>query len=782
MERGQNDSAHPEVISILAERPQSEMALQLAFRLSRHNQVDAPALLSRLLESHPSCARLADAVKFYNSTAEQDKARRIEQQLTSCAPESLYYARLLSESGRHGAAAAYLQQLVAKNPFHRAARRFLVEQLALDNQLSAAKLQATQLSNMAVNAPDYRKLAEDPLTAQDSKSQRADGFTQANEFYVPYRRDGVDLVRGSAQRTFSGGAAVVLLSDKAILMQRNGTVSVYVHRITRPLNKEGIGRYGEVALPHGADLLELRTIKSSGEVIEPELTQQKPTISMPALEPGDAIEEEYVMHYTALDQLPESAGSHTFGSFTAPILYSRLVLLNAQGAQIRVREQATPPQPLVGENNGMVIRIWERNNIAQTIAESYLPAINLLPTVTVAAAEKSRDQLRDELIEATRAGLHVNEAVAELQMGSQGLGETEKARHLYRFVTDKIDSTGSGWVDNPAEDTLSNRQGSRTMALLALARSAGLKASLVLAHKVDQRCGREHDFSCFTEPLVRFWFAAGEPVDVDAESDDLPFGVIPPSLDTREALLVYALAEDEQKLELVALSNKLAHEKSVAEGDLSFHDGDLVADIQVQLGSVRAQEIRNMLRNAGDRERQAFFEQLAMRIFPGATGVTGSAAHENDPEQPLKLSLHCTSAQFINRQSSMADIDQLAPTLGLAALYATTTERKFPLYIESLFFESTVFHLHLPVGMEVRSLPADFADRSEFGEYTLRFVRWPHQVDIHRNFRIPVQVVAPERYSAFWKFTAQIDDAERQRISLDVMKDAAGPQPAHLKQ
>ena len=139
MERGQNDSARPEVMSILAERPQSEMALQLAFSLSRHNQVDAPALLGRLLESHPSCARLADAVKFYNSTAEQDKARRIEQQLTSCAPESLYYARLLAESGRHGAAAAYLQQLVAKNPFHRAARRFLVEQLALDNQTQRGK-------------------------------------------------------------------------------------------------------------------------------------------------------------------------------------------------------------------------------------------------------------------------------------------------------------------------------------------------------------------------------------------------------------------------------------------------------------------------------------------------------------------------------------------------------------------------------------------------------------------------------------------------------------------
>jgi hypothetical protein len=90
-----------------------------------------------------------------------------------------------------------------------------------------------------------------------------------------------------------------------------------------------------------------------------------------------------------------------------------------------------------------------------------------------------------------------------------------------------------------------------------------------------------------------------------------------------------------------------------------------------------------------------------------------------------------------------------------------------------LFFESTVFHLHLPPGIDVRSLPADFAERSEFGEYALRFVRSPRQVDIHRAFRIPVQVVAPEKYAAFVNFALQIDEAERQRISLEVGKDAA---------
>jgi Domain of Unknown Function with PDB structure (DUF3857) len=792
VERGQADAVRTEVMSILAERPQSETALQLAFSISRRNQADAPALLGRLLELHPSCSRLAEAVKFHSSTAEQDKARRIEQQMASCAPESLQYARILSESGHHSSAAAYLQQLIARNPLHRAARRFLIEQLVLDNQISAAKLQARQLNSIALNTQNYSLLAEDPGKTQDSRSQRANGFVHGHEFYVPFRRDGVELIRKSAQRSFSGGAAVILLSDKAILVGPAGAVSIYVHRITRPLNKEGITRYGEITLPHGADLLELRTIKASGEIIEPELAQQKPTISMPALEPGDAIEEEYVTHYTELGPSAENAGAHTFGSFAAPILYSRFVLLCLPDAKLNVREQAGPPQALVGANNGLVIRIWERDNIPQTIAEQFLPAINLLPTITVAAADKTRDWLRDELIEATRTGLRTEEAAMEVHPArpplSQGPGEVEQARRLYRFVAGKLDSTGPDWAGSIAEETLANGQGSRTMALLALARSAGLKAGLLLARRVDQSCGKDHDLSCYSEPLVRFWPLNSEPVDVDAESDDLPFGALPPSLDPREALFVPLFAEEERKPEIAPLMVNPAIEKSVAEGDLYFQQSDLVADIRVQLGPVRAQEVRSMLRNAGEHERQAFFEQLAMRIFPGATSVIGSAMHENDPEQPLRLALHCVVPQFISPQSGAVEIDQLAPALSLAGLYARTPARRFPLYIESLFFESTVFHLRLPDGIEIMSLPADLAEKSDFGEYTVRFVRSSRQLDIHRDFHIPVQVIEPEKYPAFVRFALQIDETERQRISLDVAKDAtsgqikSSVQPVRLKQ
>ncbi len=767
---GQSDDAQKDVMSILAERSGSEAAVQLAFTMSR-SQSSAPALLARLIELHPSCAHLAEAIGFYDSAGEQDKAAKAEQQLAGCAPESLQYARILSESGRHSAAAACLQQLITKNPFHRAARQMLVEQLVLSGQPSAASLQAKQLHELAPNSRRYALLAETPALAEDSRSERAAGFIEGKEFYVPYRRDGLELVRGSAQRRFSGGSSVTLLSDKVVQVGPEGEASVYVHRIVRPLNKDGISRYGEVVLPRSAGLLELRTIKPSGQVIEPEISQQKTTISMPALEAGDAIEEEYVIPYSQAELAPENALSLTFGSFDAPILYSRLVLLSQPESKVNIQEHAGAPKPLVGQRNASVVRIWQRDNIAQTVAEPYLPpTLQLLPTITISAAIKTRDRLRDQLMDATRIGLHVEEAVRELHL-APAASEIDKARQLYRFVVTKLDSTGPDWAVNPAEDTLENGQGSRTAALLAMARAAGLKASLLMARKTGQSCSLERDLSCYTEPLVRFWFAGGEVSDVDAEADDLPFGTILPAIETHDALLAPLGSADMKKPEMMELSVRHGAEKTVAEGEISFQQNDLIAELTIRLGDARAQEIRSLLRNPG--ERQAFFEQLAMRVFAGATAVTGSSMHDDDPEQPLEILLHCTVPQFLNPQNGRLDIDQLAPALGLRAQYAKAPGRKFPLYIESLFFESTAFHINLPANVQVASLPKDFTEKSEFGEYSARFTRSGQGLSIQRDFYVPVQVVAPEKYAAFAKFAGRIDEAERQRISLELGKEAS---------
>ncbi|PYP87291.1 MAG: hypothetical protein DMG65_17565 [Candidatus Angelobacter sp. Gp1-AA117] len=764
LNRDQYEQHKQEITDLAAALPDAEAVEQLVFEVLHSEES-----LQRLLALHPSCAYFGEAMEFYDSTGRQDEAEKMESRLAGCAPESLEYVRKLSTAGEHARAAESLLKLLDHNPLHRMARRTLVQELLLSGREQEAQQQAQKLHEIAPGSVVFARLAKAPYEALDSRSNRAAGFTEQKQFYLPYRRDGLKIIRNAAERRFAGGPSVTILSDKAVQLAQDSSVSVYIHRITRVLNKDGITRFGEATIPRAADLLELRTVKANGQIIEPELAQQKPTISMPALEPGDSIEEEFVMHYAGWDEAADDTGKFAFGSFTAPILYARFVVIAPDGEALQTFQPRSPAAH-VERAGGKHVYLWEQENILQADGESSLPADDLLPAVTVAPQENTRARLRDEVMESTRAGLRVLEIARTFEQ--PGITEHEQAIRLHRFITTKI-SSSADWNTATAEDTLVNSEGSRTVTLLALSRTLGLKASLLLARRTGHGCSGSSGFSCYTEPLVRFWFPDGKTVDVDAESSGLPFGSLAATFDRKDALLVPLTAEDEGRQLHASLTGDAAGEKSLAEGDLVLEsNGNLAVQLHVRLGITRSQQVRAILRNANRRERQAFFEQLAMRIFPGAWNVSGSSAHEDDSGQPLEINVECSVSQLLDVQNGAAELDQLVPALGLRGIYAKSATRKFPLLIDSVFFESTVFHLHLPAELQVRSLPSEFTARNEFGEYSVRFSTTAQQINIERDFRIPVQVIAPEKYEAFASFARQIDDAERRRISLVTTRTA----------
>jgi hypothetical protein len=227
----------------------------------------------------------------------------------------------------------------------------------------------------------------------------------------------------------------------------------------------------------------------------------------------------------------------------------------------------------------------------------------------------------------------------------------------------------------------------------------------------------------------------------------------------------------------VALVRSVSDEKSVAEGELFLDEnGTMTVELRVRLGAARGQQVRNLLRRTNQRERQMFFDQLAIRIFPGATAISGSSLHQDDPEQAIELVVRCKVPQIINRNGPW-ELDQLVPALGLRELYATSATRNFPLYIESVLFESATFHLHLAPDFQLRSLPPDFTGKTEFGSYSVQFSSGKQEIRIHREFEIPVQIVASQKYEAFANFARQVDDAERGRILLSFHASARNSPP-----
>jgi cellulose synthase operon protein C len=707
---------------------------------------------------------VSETLKFYGASGQQSKARVMEEQLRRCAPDSLEYAKALADAGRHHDAAAALEQTLTHNPFHRNALRMLVQQLVLAEDIDRARARAKQLAALAHHSRKFTTMACDPALVIDSSSARATSFTSGKDFYSPYRRDAASMVTTSNAGELKAGR-VLVLQDGVLHILSDGAASLYTHRVWRLGSKEVINLYGQISIPRGADLLELRTIKAGGQIMEPELPPGRGSISMPALEPGDSVEEEYVTHYADWSELP--ARAFEFGSTDAQVLHTRFVVIGPRSSAITLAELNGAPHPRIEVSGNEIIRVWEVDNVAGVSEEPFGRSGDLLPYIAIKDQEHSIDRLRDTLIESTRIGPHVIDA-ALAQKFDPTLTEREKARRLYRFVTSRIESTGPSLQASSAEDALSSGEGSRTAALFATARASGLRAELLMAQPLESSCTQTLDPNCFTEPLVRF-FVNGETVDADAEADNLPFGAIPSTLNPQSALLVPLQTGATPHMQLVELPARATRQKSIGEGDLFLQgDGSLAASIHIRLGTERGREIRRVLHSSSfsDHDRQTFFDQFAAGILPGAINVRGEASNLGDPDQPLELQMTCTVPQFMATEAGVKSIGQLSPVLGLPGALSATANRKSALYLDTPLSESTVFHLHLPPRFSTLALPQDFSSYSEFGSYAVNFSWSGGQLTVKREFEIPAQIVEPDAFAAFANFVRGISAAERQQINL----------------
>ena len=784
---GRLDDALQHLSRVLGRRayfaPAEDLMGKIAVRM--HLPVRASRSIEILLDIHPSCDVLRRAQHFFVGQARYDRARQIDEGLSECGLDSIAYATSLSESGHHQQAAKAAQDVVARNPLDRDARQMLARELALSGDTDAARAAIQALAKIAPNSQRFRRMAADnadPLTLLDSPASVA-AAADSKAFYAPYRRDGIDVVKEAANRHFSGGPALLLLDDQVARQWPDGSVSLYVHRITRALDRGGVELYGEVSVPTDAQVLELRTIRADGSVVEPELTPEKATVSMPGFLPGDAIDEEYLFHYTAADANFATAFTHKFGSFRAPILASDFVALTPDGIKDSVQASSTAPTMNESLNSGIRVREWKMKDIAQAVEETASASGDILPTVRLTPSlergwEDVRDNMREVAVDAERIGPRVTAAVA----GMNAASDDQLARALYRQVTTTVRSTTSDFdSETPtAEQTLLNHEGSRTAALLAMANATGLQADLVLAREAGVvTAGADPAQGVYTRPLVRFHLRDSlgvHDVVVDAETDGLPFGMLPPSIDRSDALLV-TLPENtrDAKVEpaILRLPARSERDQSVARADVTIGpNGDLSADLTILVGAWRGVQMRETLADNGG--RAAFFERLARRIFPGADNVTGEVRNEDNPDLALEINIHCTAPQAIDLSHGTADLEQLVPDLGLNEIYPSVTGRKFPLFVSSPLFETTTFRIHLPENVQIVRRPQNFRADGQFGVYSVSFSEpRPGVLEIKRSFDVPVQVIEPGKLTAFENFESQIERAEQQRIGLAIDRTVA---------
>jgi hypothetical protein len=178
--------------------------------------------------------------------------------------------------------------------------------------------------------------------------------------------------------------------------------------------------------------------------------------------------------------------------------------------------------------------------------------------------------------------------------------------------------------------------------------------------------------------------------------------------------------------------------------------------------------VREALREIPKTNWTKYFERIASQILPEVLSVKAAVKHDEQLGQPVELDLEVTTRSLANWNASRFDVGQLIPPLGLSRMYATLASRREDLLIDAPLVEHSEFRLHLPSGMRVAQLPESLQAKNRFGEYRASFSVDNQTLKIVHDFKIPPQVISSSEYSSFQNFAIQIDNFERQSVTLEL--------------
>ncbi|MCA9514840.1 MAG: hypothetical protein KC635_07860, partial [Myxococcales bacterium] len=572
----------------------------------------------------------------------------------------------------------------------------------------------------------------------------------------------------------SGYPAATLLSRQVIDVRRDGSYVALTQRVRVIQSKLAADRYGDFRAPGGAELLVVRTLKPDGRVLWPERTAGKSDLSFTELAPGDAIETAWIERGEVDAGDGGYLTSFLFAGLDAPTLAMDVVIHLPPGLDADVRPFNGAPAGTVtsgpADDGGRVIAFHggplpavAREPVA-TSARVYLPFWDVL--VQRADTPRTDAERWAELAvsqrEQVQRAIEAGPAVKALAKTLRGDDAAASARNALSWVLRELDG---GQAPNVAAETVvSERKGSRTVALRALAGALGLDAELVLCGPEPE--GPLPDSANPTPQENRLYYPLVRvgPRWLDPERDGAGFGGLAADLagarclrverDGAELITLPAASPPPSGLDGFDLDVRL----EVAPSGLAKGSLTLRAD-----GPIGLANGRDWLRE--EKKRGAIWQQYAARLSASAQLEGEETRGQGEPLGPVTATLELAIPGFASGDGGRLAVDRVArPALAvdlagvpdleqLIALPARETPlRLFP------YHETARVVLVAPDGMVWQRPPPEV--RVSIAGVTLSqaVTVSGRELTVKRVIDLPAGRVAPGDYPAF---RAQLEGAVR---------------------
>lgn len=754
---------------VLAEEGRTAEADAIAARVRRLDP-DSEIALQRAIDRRDYAAAVAEL-------------RRLGSLRKDRKDIALRIADLLTRAGKSAESLEQLERALAKDPDAPAARLALA-----DARFARGEHDALQ-----------KALIESIRRGADTDSLRdAIELVEGTTELSPYREEGAKVIAQyeASGRTMPGTAARVL-DYSALWVHADGSARMLEHEIIRIQSREAIQEHAEQRIPRGL-VLKLRTVKKDGSILEPEVVEGKPTVTMPHLEVGDYIETESLWNLRG-----DGRGGRTFEGprwffreEKVPYWRSEFVVISPKNRPLDVETGGAVPAPQVTESGALVTRRWRVDQSPALPEEpGSAPLAEFIPNVRIgwglnledtlarmvdaAADETPRDP---RLVRVARTIASAGErgrgaeapggaAPADVERGAGAApspSRDEQARRIYRWVLANVESGR----ETDGRRVVIGKSGNRTEAFVYLCRLLGIDAAygIVRDRLTAPPRGPMSEAESFNALAVRVDTSPGQPGGrpsvrwMVVREKFAPYGYLPSSLRGQPVVVLRPGAPRE------VTPTSGAADSLTSEGVAEVAaDGSATLEFRQSFEGKLAIALRTALEALPDaRLRETIESKLLSQSLPGARLDSLEVEHLTDLDAPLVLAMKVRTANFA--QAREGELVISPPFLVHLANLAGLPARETPLYISEQIATRAVVRLRvkLPPGARVatRLAPGSAEDGGRSVTVNDRFEKG--ELIFDRVVDLPAGRVQPDAYPAFQQFARRADAAIRRDVVVSL--------------
>jgi len=561
------------------------------------------------------------------------------------------------------------------------------------------------------------------------------------------------------------GTAARVLDYAAFWVHADGSSRMLEHELIKVQSAEAISTMAEQQLQNGL-ILHLRVIKKDGTVLEPELIEGKPTVTMPHLEVGDYIETERIESNPGDGQrgLNYSGPRWFFREENIAYARSELVVISPKSKPLSIETRNDVPPPQVTENGPLVVRRWRVQNSPAAPVEPFgAPITEFLPSVQLGWGVSLNDNLRamsDAVADTAPVDPRLVRIAERIVEGVPESARAERAKRLYRWILANVQEGD----ESDGRRVVIGKNGNQWRGFITLCRSLRIPVNYAVAqNRLSLPPGGPFsEAALFTQPLLRVT-AEREPIWLSFAGKYTPFAYV--SAEAR-GMPAYVLSEDKPVAAKVPAAGAQDNVRYGGKFQLNA-DGSAELELEQSFFGKYAMGLRNALSEIPEEQlRDVLESRLLGPELRGLELKSYALDHFDDLDSPLVIRARARIPAFAQRSGDMLLV---APPFGpRVSQLAALPQRQTPLLMAEAQHREINLQLVLPKGAvlvnDLAPQTISDGDRSVQVADTAK----PGELTLVRVVNLPAGRVQPKDYPRFLAFARRADEALSQSVRIKV--------------